>query len=527
MIRKLLLLACLLFAAPAEAEWLQASSRNFNVYSSGSERQLREFVEKLERLHFVMRTLQRVTREPNPNRLNIYLMRNIDAVRRSFPFEVGGVNGYYENNARGPIIVGTRGTGGNSYGGMDPEAVLLHEYAHHFMFSYFPATYPTWYVEGFAEFWGSTQILPGNVVEVGHLAQNRFRSFQGGRWLPLSRILGARSYADIPDVDLIYAEGWLLLRYLFDNRERVGQLERYLTAINAGTSYEEAMNQAFGPGAEALNNELRSYAGQSRFSVVRLPFRPIEVGTINIRPLSAAEEALIGYEIQLGQGLIQRFVPAFVADVRRIGGRFPNDPYALGILAEAEKFAGNHAASGAAADRLLQIQPDNARALMHSGLARIEALRAARSADRAAWTAARQPLERAVRLARTDPLVLEAYYDSFTAQGVLPPVSAQNGLFEAVTLAPGDNHLRWKLAHDFERRRMIDDAIAIIRPAALAQRHRDNETEAQRRRREAQEEEFRPAGQPRRETAREMLQRLEQARAQSGEQRRPPAQGGS
>lgn len=529
MIRKLLLLlACLLAAAPAEAEWLRATSRNFTVYSAGSERQLREFTEKLERLHFVMRTVHRVTRPPSPVRLNIYLMRNIDAVRRTFPYEVGGVNGYYSNDARGPIIVGTRSTGGANYRGLDPEAVLLHEYAHHFMFSYFPATYPTWYVEGFAEFWGSTRILPGNVVEVGHVAEHRFESVRHGRWLPISRILGARSYADIQgDSDLIYAEGWLLLRYLFDNRARAGQLERYLNLINSGTAYEEAMNQAFGPGAEALNSELRGYASSSRYSVVRLPFRPIDLGPIAVRPLSGPEEALIGHEIQLGRGLIQRQTAQFAAEVRRIAARYPNDPHALGILAEAEKFAGNHAASAAAADRLLQIQPDNARALMHSGLARTAALRASRSTDGAAWAAARQPLARAMRLAPRDPLVLEAYYDSFTAQGALPPPDAQNALFEAVTLAPGDDYLRWKLARDYEQRRMIDDAIAIIRPAALAQRHRGDETDAQRRRREEQEERRRAAGRPRHETPREMLQRLEGLRAGRTRERRQPAPSGS
>src|SRR5690606_27248766 len=101
----------------------------------------------------------------------------------------------------------------------------LHEYTHHFMYHYFPATYPTWYSEGFAEFWGATRFLDNNVVEVGHPANHRFGSFVQGRWLPIGRLLAAQNYADVPEVDLLYAEGWLLVRYAWDNPERKRQLQ--------------------------------------------------------------------------------------------------------------------------------------------------------------------------------------------------------------------------------------------------------------------------------------------------------------
>src|SRR3954470_9318174 len=153
MFRKLLLVIGLFVSGAAQAEWHEARSNNFLVYSEGSEQQLRDFTAKLEKFHFILRAMHNITRSPPPNRLHVYLLRNIDAVQRSLG-GAAGVAGYSIFNARGPILVGTRQSGGQNAYMIDPEPILLHEYAHHFMYGYFPATYPTWYVEGFAEFWG-------------------------------------------------------------------------------------------------------------------------------------------------------------------------------------------------------------------------------------------------------------------------------------------------------------------------------------------------------------------------------------
>lgn len=522
MIRALIVLIGLLVSTSAHAEWREARSRNFLVYSEGGEGQLRDFTETLEKFHFVLRTMHNVTREPSPIRLKVFLMKNIDDVQDTLPYPAGGVAGYYEHRARGPIVVGTRGSGGRYSYNVDPESVLLHEYAHHFMYSYFPATYPTWYSEGFAEFWGTTRIGEDDVVEVGRPAGNRFYSFQGNRWVPIDEILAARNYDDMGrDIDLIYAEGWLLLRYLFENGDRSGQLQRYLDLINSGRSYEEAMNEAFGDRARDLDRELLEYSDHSRFPVLNVPFRAIDVGEIVIRELRPAEDALVKAEIRLGQGIAAAQAREFADEIRERAARFPDDAYALGLVAEAERLAGDGAAAMAAVDRLLRIDADNPRGLMMKGVLQFEALGQAANGDAKAWDAARRPILEANRAAPSDPLILEAYYDSYRAQGVLPPAPAQNALFRALQLAPGDEDLRYKVAADFEARDMLREAIHVIRPTALAMRGHGDETERQRREREEREAKWREARETPRETAREMLARLtsklgesEQAEAQ-------------
>src|SRR5207237_460052 len=130
------------------------------------------------------------------------------------------VAGYYIPSARALMLVGTRRARTNlsdvrsaSEEGpaLDPQDVLFHEYFHHFTFQYFPATYPVWYSEGSAEFWGTTAILPGDVVEVGRPANHRYAELRAFGWLPLDRLLRAHNYSEVngEEIFLIYAEGWL------------------------------------------------------------------------------------------------------------------------------------------------------------------------------------------------------------------------------------------------------------------------------------------------------------------------------
>jgi hypothetical protein len=504
MIRKLLVALALLLPTAARAEWREAISTNFVVYTEGSEESAREFAARLERFNYVLRTFHNVREPAQVPRFRVFLLENIEAVQRMA--DAQGIGGYYIPDSRALMFVGTENAGARR--GFSAEAILFHEYVHHFMRQYFPAVYPVWYSEGYAEFWGTTRFLENDVVEIGLPQEGRFLSFTAGRWVPLNRLLTARTYADIPDVDLIYAQGWLLSRYMFDHPERRDQLTQYLRLINSGTPYDEAARQAFGD-LGRLNSDLYDYAGRGRWTVVRLPFRTIDVGEIAVRTLPPVEEALLGQEIKLSQGVSVREIAERAAEIRSIAARFPNEPYALRLLAEAEHLAGNNAAAMAAVDRLLEVAPNDPRGLMRKGRLEVEALAASRSADAAAWASARRYLTRAIDAAPNDPLVQEAYYDSYTAQGVLPPDDAQGALYTAHELAPSDRDLRYKLARDFEHRDMIPDAIAIIRPDAYSTPERRGESARERQERERREERNREAGTERRETALEMLTRLE------------------
>lgn len=515
MIRKLLLAAALLLPTSARAAWHEATSNHFIVYSEGTQRDASDFAAKLERFNFVLRTMRPPPAGTTPGlRLRVFLLRNQNAVQEF----VGGAAGYYISDARGLMLVGTRVREGMSSDirsgrnivDIDPESVLFHEYTHHYTFQYFPAAYPVWYSEGFAEFWGSTRILDHDVVEVGLPANHRFSTFQDLGWLPLNRVLAAHNYSEAPgeNVYLLYAEGWLIVRYLFDHPERQQQINEYLRLVNQGVEFSEAARRAI-PDMGSFDSALNAYSGGGRFSVVRLPFRTIDVGPITVRDLRPAEEAMLSDEIRVSQGYRQRDAAQYASEIRGRANRFPDDPFAIRLVMESQFLAGNNAEAAAAADRLLAIEPAHARALMTKGLVQMAGLVAAHSNDQAAWNAARQFLVRAKNAARQDPVVLSAYYQSFRMQNVVPPEDAQNALYDAMELAPSDDELRYLLARDYESRNMIPEAIAIIRPVAYQVPYRANEGEGERRARREREARDRQAGREWHENAREMLVRLE------------------
>jgi len=523
MIRSILAVLALVFATAAHATWYEATSNNFVVYSQGSEQEARDFAATLERYRFVLKSIRPIPQNQPVARLRVFLLLDQAAVGRMAGSSA--VAGYYIPSARALMLVGTRRARSNltdvrsaSEEGpaLDPQDVLFHEYFHHFTFQYFPATYPVWYSEGSAEFWGTTSIRPGDVVEVGRPANHRYAELRAFGWLPLERLLRAHNYSEVngEEIFLIYAEGWLLVRYIFDHPQRQRQIQEYLRLINNGVSFEAAEHQAI-PDLDAFNTELYNYAGQNQLNYVRLPFRTIDVGPITMRTLRPAEQALIEDEIRLSQGYAQHEAADFANHVRDVAGHYPDDPFAIRMVMETQYLAGNNEAALAAADHLLTIEPNNARALATKGLIQAAGLVGAHNNDSAAWRAARQFLIRAVNAAPTDPVVLENYYRSFVMQGVLPPDDAQSALYSAMELAPSDGELRYEVAHDFEARRMISDAIAVIRPEAYSVPHRGNESEGDRRRREQREIRERQAGSIHHENALEMLTRLEaeQARA--------------
>ena len=510
MLRLLLPLLLLLMPCAARAEWIEAISKHFAVYSQGSEAELRKAASDLERYDHLLRLMLKVPQD-HPGRLKVYLMRDMAAVQKTTGYGIGtGIAGYYNASPYGSIAVGSRKDEGSVQTGLTGRVILFHEYAHHLMLQHFAAAYPMWYVEGFAEYYGTTTILP-NGYEVGHMAPHRRASFKvDGNWLPLKKLLTARNYKDIDyRADLLYAEGWLLVHYLADNEKRSGQLGKYLALINAGSDHKPAMDAAFGPDAAELDRELRSYSKKQRLEALRITFPAIETGAIEVRQVSAARSALMEQEIELGRGIFAKDAAEFAARVREKARPFPDDPDALALLAEAERMAGNRASASAAAERWLAVRPGEPRAMMLKGKLAIEGLDADGSKDAAARRTARKWIEDARKAAPADPLIMEALYDSYSGESGLPPARGQNALYRAMELVPQDQRLRLKVAADFERRGLIEAAIHAIRPAAFAAHDPDDETEKQKAKRLKREEKWRVVGETDGERPRAMLERLE------------------
>ena len=85
-----------------------------------------------------------------------------------------------------------RKSGDGDKNDLSANAVLQHEYAHHFMFSSWPgAAFPSWFIEGFAEFHATAVVDTDGGVVLGAPPQYRAQSILNGNWLPLDKLLVA------------------------------------------------------------------------------------------------------------------------------------------------------------------------------------------------------------------------------------------------------------------------------------------------------------------------------------------------
>ena len=437
----LFVLALAAAAVPAQAKWRVATTPHFVIYSEDDAKTLHAFATKLERFDEALRVLRTL---PDPelspsNRLTIFVVDDQKDIRNLLGTKSKGVGGFYIGRASGSFAFTPRSLGGDEAELM----ILLHEYGHHFMFQNYPGALPVWLIEGFAEFNSTATFEKNGTVGIGVPASHRAYSLVSGPKIKIEKLLtAAMSQLREEEREALYSRGWLLTHFLTFEPSRRGQLTRYVAEINKGSPSLEAAQAAFGD-LNKLEGDLEKYLLRERMSYFPVPADKIQVGTIAVRDLTHAEEAMMAVRIRSKRGVDRAGAAALLPDARKAAAPFPNDPFAQTVLAEAEYDAGNYAEAEAAADRALAADPKAAEAMIYKGRARVALAETAASEDPAVWKEARKWFLAANKLEPEDPEPLMLYYQSFGAAGEPPTANAAEALKYALVLAPQDPGLRW------------------------------------------------------------------------------------
>lgn len=443
MFRRLLLAAAasLIAATPAQAEWYEASSKHFVVYSDDSQANVRQYTERLERFDKALRVLRNAA-DPDrgaASRVVVFVVptvADVDRLRR-------GAAGFWVPQIT-PITVMPRDTGGGGTRGFTPQVVMFHEYTHHWMLtSWSDAALPAWLVEGAAEFHATAMMRPDGVI---FGAQPLYRQYSVGMFrnqMPLNALLRAvPGKLDEMQTGGLYGRGWLLTHYLTMDADRRRQLAAYVAAISSGQTVEQA--------TPLLGNisdlKLDSWARQASVPSFFVPAAQLTIGPVAIRQLGAGEAAIMPTMIRSKSGVNKTTAAAVLAQARRIAGQYPNDAAVQNVLAEAEYDAASlgpmaAAAAGytrviAACDRALAVDPKSVHALVYRGMALEEMAVDAGKTDAATWTEVRRWYLRANRADTEDADPLLHFYDSFGRAGQTPTAGAEGGALYAYALAP-------------------------------------------------------------------------------------------
>jgi hypothetical protein len=448
-------------ATPASAEWRRAESPNFVLYGNVSEGNLRARILLLEDFDKLLRTLTSADEPANLNKLHIYITDGPDSLRSIRPLPPGTAGFYAVSTAGIAAFVDGREEGKGNY-------ILFHEYVHHFMRANSSNTWPTWYSEGFAEYFATVRI-GSRRIDIGNFDPGRTGSLEAMEWLPLERVLGhGISGLTREQIQQYYAQAWLLTHYLYSTPERQQLLRRLLAAQRRTADPAAALQMVGGPTLAELTAELRRY-----FRAGSIQYRQMERAsnatpprvTITTLPASAGDIILVEGALRIGipeenrQPTLQR--------VRAAAAHYPGDPLAARVLAHLELLYGDPAAADRLLDPLIQAQPDNGDLLYLKGL-RWWAAANSEHPPEGADAQARTWFERA--RAADDTHFQTLYRLAESRRGDDDYVSTATGalLERAHMLAPQVPEITMNTAIMLISLHRYDDAIRMLRPLALS-----------------------------------------------------------
>lgn len=463
--RLALAVALLLQPVSAQAAWQEARSAHFTVYADDKPDKVKDFTTRLERYDRALRALFGI--DPNiassSMRVTIYVVNDADDVAK-LAGKGANVAGFYIPRAHGAVAFAPRNGRGNGPYSLTAQTVLMHEYAHHFMFSSWPnIAVPGWFTEGFAEFSSTALFDKSGSITLGSPPLYRTREILDPT-LSMKRLIAA-NVDSLPQAQRsqLYGRGWALTHYVMLSPERRKLFGQYLAALNAGKTPLEAA-AVFGD-LDKLDRELTRYVTQ-RLSgfVVAADKLPIE--EITVAPLSAGAAATMEARIRSTRGVRAAVAPEIYALAAKAAAPYPNDPAAQVELAEAAYDARDYATATAAADRAIAADPKSLYGHIYKGRAAMAIALRDNLRDSAHWAAIRRSFLAANKIdtENAEPLIL--FYQSFIAAHEIPTKNAQDGLLYAYVLAPFDPNLRLTAANLMLRRDDGAGARKALAPVA-------------------------------------------------------------
>lgn len=476
MLAALVALASMIAAAlPAAAqEWFEAETAHFIIKSRDSEAETREFAQQVERFDRGLRFLNAMpedhVEQSRANKPVIYRFGDFNDMARMAGAPGSGIAGFFISRAgRSVAFVPTRGfTTNNSRERRgpvrtNPNEVLFHEYTHYFMMQNFPAAYPRWYSEGYAEMLSTMRFLDGGAFHLGDVPQERaFQVFQMQDFR-LEDMLDANHQLTGREAFQHYGTGWLLTHYLSFDITREQTLRQYLIALGNGEDSLTTAQRMFGD-LRAMERELDRYK--------RGPFPGYDVRPnittapeVAIRRLTPVEVDLIRHEMRLQVGVTPEDALDAARDLRTLATTYPDSAAVHRWLAEAEYDAKNYAAAEEAGARAVALDPANVDAWLYRAMAAIEMAKT----DPAYLQVARRHLAAAVDKDQYDPRGLILFYRThFDETSGQPPEHAIIALEQALDEAGSDREYRLLLGRQLLIENRLNDARIVLLPALFS-----------------------------------------------------------
>ncbi|HUB29106.1 MAG TPA: hypothetical protein VL967_05385 [Terracidiphilus sp.] len=453
-------LACgiALLCAPAlpakEQSWVEVRSPHFIVISNAGEKQARETAIHLEQVRTFFRQVITVAQNAPSPTIIVFAVKDENSLRDLLPeYWAKGhghpagifLGGFYQFYA----AVELDAPGGNPY------LPIYHEYYHSLTVPYMP-NLPVWIAEGFAEFFGNSEI-DDKKAYAGQPDPGLIQVLQQNRMIPLDVLFSVDHsspyYNEQNKMSEFYAESWALVHYFMmgDNGAHRQMLATYLDALDHGATQQEASAKAFGD-LHRLEATLQSYAQNDRFyQLVSVAPPKISDADLQVRTLSEAEVDAEKGGFEAARGAIQQADP-LLQDAVRLD---PNLALARRNLALANMFQGKLPEALDAASQAVALDPKNTLTLYIRDYLTLQ--RGAASArDPKIEADLRQCIAQSPDFA--PPYALLGFYLASDEENLPEAFTLAQ---KAVTLEPGTTAFQITLAQVLMRMRRYDDARMV------------------------------------------------------------------
>ena len=454
--------ACLLanVAHAQDGRWYRAESANFIVYGDLNELQVRNAAQSLEDFDLVLRALMRQHERTNESKLEVYLVRNIRGLRTVAPNMNESIGGFYVSG--GDMIAAFSRYDRDL--GADRRIILFHEYAHHFMLHYFPAAYPQWYIEGFADYVSTVEISRRRAT-IGRHPEMRSSWLNAGHEFPIRHMLAPERVTERTTLfqSLFYAHGWFAANYLSNNIERLNGLERYVTLLGEGGDPLDSFEPAFGITPEQFEAELENFQDDGRSRLLHVDL-PTELSAITVTRLPRVADGLLLplARLRTDQSEVS---DEDAAEITQAALALQDDPMARLVLARLAIRREDNASARVHLDAIFAREENHAEGrYLLADMILNETRDLSYDEARAGLVEARRHLVRSFRQDADYYPTLYLYASTF-ANEVTPMNDEQlDVLARALELAPQADHIRLLLAREMIRSDEYDNAVAILRP---------------------------------------------------------------
>lgn len=459
--------AAILIAVPSQAAWQKATTRHFTFYADDTPEHARAAAIKLERFDKVSRLVGRMG-DPQPtsgNRVTVFEVPNISSVQKLLGASGSGIAGFYRQTAEGTIAVVPRNASYSGYS-MGADTIFFHEYTHHLMLQDSSRAYPLWLSEGDAEMMSTVDFLANGSILVGKSADHRFNDLLYGPKMPAKFMMADSSKWSDEDRAAVYGRGWLMTHYLTFSRQRSGQLEKYMAAIDSGQPSLAAARAAFGP-LDGLDLDADNYLRQHFLPSITIATDKSGAPDVSVATLSPAESAAMPWRLQSKVGVDTNKARDVLDHLRPIAAANPGSELIQNALAEAELDGGDPALAEAAADRAIIANPASIEAMVFKGRA-LETLAKSGKKPATAFAEARKLFIAANKKDPENALPLREFYVSYEEENLAPTANAVSALHYAAALVPQDSDLRMRSVVQYLHDKQGKEARAELTPIAYS-----------------------------------------------------------